>query len=178
MASPVGHAIAGVTCAAAVSAAAGAPAGVTFWLGAIVAAGAPDLDFAPWLLGVGTRRYHRGPSHSLLVIGALVACVLLVWRGGGMALDGRSVTAWSAALLTHPVLDLLATGPRSGRRGAGVALFWPLSRRRRYLRHPLFEQDGRWLRCRSPRCLLGLLRSELIWLGPPCAVASLLNLLR
>lgn len=178
MASPVGHAIAGVTCAAAVSAAAGTPEGATFWLGAIVAAGAPDLDFAPRVLGVGARRYHRGPSHSLVMIGALVVCALLVWGGGVLALDGRYVTAWSAALLTHPLLDLLTTGPRSGARGAGVALLWPLSRRRWYLRRPLFEQDGRWVRCRSPQCLLGLLRSELIWLGPLWAVAFLLSLLR
>jgi membrane-bound metal-dependent hydrolase YbcI (DUF457 family) len=178
MASPVGHAIAGVTCAAAVSAAAGSPEGTTIWLGAIVAAGVPDLDFAPQVLGIGPRRYHRGPSHSLFVLGALVACASLAWRAGVMPVDGRSLAAWSLALLTHPVLDLLTTGPRSGATGAGVAICWPLSRRRQYLRRPLFEQDGRWLRCRSPRCMLGRLKPELVWLGPPCAVASLLSLLR
>lgn len=178
MASPVGHAIAGVTCAGAVSAAAGAPEGAAFWVGAVVAAGAPDLDFVPRLLGLGTGRCHRGPSHSLLTIGTVILCGLLAWRTGVVPIDGRYLAAWSTALLTHPLLDLLTTGPRIAAGGSGIALFWPLSNRRGYLRRPLFEQDGRWLRCRSPICLLRLLTPELVWLAPPWVIVSVVSLLR
>jgi membrane-bound metal-dependent hydrolase YbcI (DUF457 family) len=178
MASPVGHAMAGVTCAAAVSAVAGAPDGVVFWAGAIVAAGAPDLDFVPYVLGLGSSRCHRGPSHSLLTLGATIVAVLLVSSTEIVPVDGRHLAAWSAALVSHPLLDLLTTGPRIAADGSGIALFWPLSNRRQHLRRPLFEQDGRWLSCRSPRCMLRLLTPELLWLGPLCAIVSVISLLR
>ncbi len=178
MASPIGHAIAGVTCAAAVTAAAGAPEGAAFWIGAIVAAGAPDLDFVPSMLGVGTGRGHRGASHSLLSIGAIISAALLLWRGGLLSVDGRVLVAWSAALVTHPLLDLVTTGPRIAARGFGIALFWPLSNRRWFLRRPLFEQEGEWLRCRSIRCLIARVSPELIWLGPLCVGMTVLGLLR
>ena len=169
--------MAGATCAATVAAAVGAPDGVAFWLGAVVAAGAPDLDTVPAMLGVGPGRVHRGPSHSFITTGAFVVVALLMWRTGLLPVDGRLLVAWSAALLSHPLLDLVTTGPRIASRGFGIALLWPLSQRRWFLQRPVFEQDGEWLRCRSIRCLVARISPELIWLGPLCVGVAVLGLL-
>jgi len=97
---------------------------------AAVAAGAalgtlPDLDSVPmWLLGldpVTNMTWHRGPSHSLLVLVPLAA---LLWgwlrgRGGRVA---EAPTRWywaiTLALVTHPVLDAFTV--------YGTQLWWPL----------------------------------------------------
>jgi hypothetical protein len=109
---------------------------------------------------------------------ALIAAAFLVWSGGLVPLDGRSLVAWSAALFTHPLLDLVTTGPRIASRGFGITLLWPLSNHRWFLRRPLFEQEGEWLRCRSFRCLIAGVLPEVVWLGPLCVGVAALGLLR
>ena len=97
---------------------------------AALAAGAvlgtlPDLDSVPmWFLGldpVTSMTWHRGPSHSLLVLVPLAA--LLWWlfkRTGGRVAESpvRWYGAITLALVTHPLLDAFTV--------YGTQLWWPL----------------------------------------------------
>ena len=98
---------------------------------AALAAGAalgtlPDLDSVPmWFLGldpVTNMTWHRGPSHSLLVLVPLAA--LLWWlfkRSGGRVAEAPRRWYWAitAALVTHPLLDAFTV--------YGTQLWWPLA---------------------------------------------------
>ena len=85
----------------------------------------PDLDVLPLLLlddPVLRMTWHRGPTHSLLVL-PFVALVLWWWfrrRGGRVA---ESPTRWCLAilvtLLAHPLLDAFTV--------YGTQLWWPLT---------------------------------------------------
>ena len=85
----------------------------------------PDLDVIPlhWLAAdpVANMTWHRGPSHSLLVLLALavVLWAVLRTRGGRVAEAPR---AWLAAIVlalcTHPLLDAFTV--------YGTQLWWPL----------------------------------------------------
>ncbi|WP_295362074.1 metal-dependent hydrolase, partial [Arenimonas sp.] len=97
---------------------------------AALAAGAalgtlPDLDSVPmWFLGldpVTSMTWHRGPSHSLLVLVPLAA--LLWWlfkRAGGRVAESPLRWYWAItlALVTHPLLDAFTV--------YGTQLWWPL----------------------------------------------------
>ena len=97
---------------------------------AAMAAGAvlgtlPDLDSVPmWFLGldpVASMTWHRGPSHSLLVL--LPFAALLWWlfkRSGGRVAEapGPWFAAIALALVTHPLLDAFTV--------YGTQLWWPL----------------------------------------------------
>ncbi|GAB2661781.1 metal-dependent hydrolase [Arenimonas aestuarii] len=97
---------------------------------AALAAGAalgtlPDLDSLPmWFMGldpVTNMTWHRGPSHSLLVLVPLAA--LLWWffkRTGGRVAEAPTRWYWAItlALVTHPLLDAFTV--------YGTQLWWPL----------------------------------------------------
>ena len=97
---------------------------------AALAAGAalgtlPDLDSVPmWFMGldpVTNMTWHRGPSHSLLVLVPLAA--LLWWlfkRSGGRVAEAPKRWYWAItlALVTHPLLDAFTV--------YGTQLWWPL----------------------------------------------------
>lgn len=97
---------------------------------AALAAGAalgtlPDLDSVPmWFLGldpVTSMTWHRGPSHSLLVLVPLAA--LLWWwfkRRGGRVAESPVRWYWAITLVlvTHPLLDAFTV--------YGTQLWWPL----------------------------------------------------
>ncbi len=97
---------------------------------AALAAGAalgtlPDLDSLPmWFMGldpVTNMTWHRGPSHSLLVLLPLAA--LLWWlfkRTGGRVAEAPVRWFWAItlALVTHPLLDAFTV--------YGTQLWWPL----------------------------------------------------
>lgn len=97
---------------------------------AALAAGAalgtlPDLDSVPmWFLGldpVTSMTWHRGPSHSLLVLVPLAA--LLWWlfkRTAGRVAESPVRWYWAItlALVTHPLLDAFTV--------YGTQLWWPL----------------------------------------------------
>lgn len=83
----------------------------------------PDLDALPLLLvddPVLRMTWHRGPSHSLLVLPLLG--YLLWWLGRGTAAIRAAPRRWwwaiVLALLTHPLLDALTV--------YGTQLWWPL----------------------------------------------------
>lgn len=86
----------------------------------------PDLDIIPLkLLGVDAITnvtWHRGPSHSLLVLTALALLLWLLarWRSPTVqAAQGRWLAAIWLALVTHPLLDAFTV--------YGTQLWWPLS---------------------------------------------------
>ena len=74
----------------------------------------PDLD--AWLgalVGpVQERIWHRGPSHSLVLLGAIGALVLWRHRTRATAINARVKHVWVGAF-THPFLDIL-TGFETG----------------------------------------------------------------
>lgn len=85
----------------------------------------PDLDILPLaLLGldpVDNMTWHRGPSHSLLVL--LPFAALLWWalrRAGGRVAEAPVRWYWAItlALVTHPLLDAFTV--------YGTQLWWPL----------------------------------------------------
>ncbi len=141
MASPVGHAMVGLAAAAVVQHATGVPSSLALWLGAFVASGVPDLDVFLRLIGKSGPSYHRNVSHSLFVSLALWFAAVGAVRAAGIDLAWGILGAWLAALLTHGPLDYLTTGPRQGDAGYGIALWWPLSRRRYYSARPVLAKD-------------------------------------
>lgn len=123
MPSPVGHALAGLSVAAAANGAAapnGGPAGgrrALLGLGAFSAA-APDLDFLPGLLAGAPNAFHPSITHTL---GGLVAFMLVV---AAVCLIRRAAVAVPTAVAalsygSHVVLDFFAY------RG-GPGILWPL----------------------------------------------------
>lgn len=130
MASPVGHALIGLSAAAVVQQVTGTPHTALLWVGAFVASGVPDLDVFLRLVGRMGPKYHRNASHSFLVILGFWLAIVAVAFGMDLGLPWGVLLAWLAALLSHPVLDYLTTGPRLGEAGYGIALWWPISKRR------------------------------------------------
>jgi membrane-bound metal-dependent hydrolase YbcI (DUF457 family) len=141
MASPVGHAAVGVAAAAVVARATGTPPSLVLWGGAVIASGIPDLDFAFPVLGF-SMRFHRGASHALLVMALEVVAGMLVVHWLAPQVSPAFVLAWSAALFTHPLLDIVTTGPTLAEFGWGIPLFWPFSRRRLFVARPLGGDRG------------------------------------
>ena len=85
----------------------------------------PDLDVIPLTLSgadaVSRITWHRGPSHSLLVLavtGWLLWLVLRRWWAPVKEAPTRWLWAIESALLTHPLLDAFTV--------YGTQLFWPL----------------------------------------------------
>ena len=85
----------------------------------------PDLDVIPLSIfgadAVSFVTWHRGPSHSLLVLamfGWLLWLVLRRWWAPVKEAPARWLWAMQLALLTHPLLDAFTV--------YGTQLFWPL----------------------------------------------------
>jgi membrane-bound metal-dependent hydrolase YbcI (DUF457 family) len=80
----------------------------------------PDLDFFfVWVLGLD-RSWHRGFTHSI-GFGVVAGSLALVLTPAGR----RVSLALALAVMSHPLLDWLTT-----LHGAGVELWWPISRQR------------------------------------------------
>jgi membrane-bound metal-dependent hydrolase YbcI (DUF457 family) len=122
MASPLGHALAGLALARAFpdASARGAPA---LAIGCVALAVAPDLDFLPGLLQGQPALYHQGPSHSLIVGWAVSLGAALLLAGDRRQLL-RTWLLLFAAFGSHLALDSL--GP-DGRPPIGMQLLWPFS---------------------------------------------------
>ncbi len=165
MASPIGHALVGIGLAAAISEATGAPSSPALWLGAVIASGLPDLDLLGRIFGLPARRIHRHATHSLLLLGGLILMAAWAWPRLAGGLDSGIGVAWAVALLSHPLLDLVTTGPAVAARGAGLALLWPVVSRRWFLQHPLFAA-GEFTGCRSLSEAWKALVPEVYLLGP------------
>src|SRR5690606_4228157 len=86
----------------------------------------PDGDVIGFPLGLGyaSQWGHRGVTHSLVFALILSGLVALVWA---RARSPGAVLFLFAAMVSHPLLDLLTDG------GQGVMLFWPLDETRWFL---------------------------------------------
>jgi membrane-bound metal-dependent hydrolase YbcI (DUF457 family) len=165
----------GLTAAAVVMRVTGAPATPALWIGAVAAAGLPDLDLGLRLFGLKGPRFHRNGSHSLLVIATLLAAAWISLAAFPTLLDWRIALAWSLSLVSHPLLDVVTTGPTIAARGYGIGLLWPLSTRRWFLARPILDLDTDLTRCPSLHCLWQGLRPEIYGLGTACAIAVVLS---
>jgi len=164
----------GLGLAAAVTEATGTPASPALWFGSVIASGLPDLDLLGGIFGLPTRRIHRHATHSLFVLGGLILMAAWAWPRLAGGLDSGIGVAWAAALLSHPLLDLVTTGPATAAQGAGIALLWPVMSRRWFLQHPLFAA-GEFTECRSRRQAWKALLPEFYFLGPASVVMILLG---
>ncbi|NOY62274.1 MAG: metal-dependent hydrolase [Gammaproteobacteria bacterium] len=122
MATPIGHSL----LALAVVRVFGNRTTVPTWhwyLVAVVAANAADLDFLPGLLVGDINRFHQGFSHTLLA--ALIFAALCTFLHRFLA-----CRAWQAGLTgglcyaSHLVLDFYC---HDGRAPFGMPLLWPVS---------------------------------------------------
>lgn len=172
MASPFGHAAVGLATASVVARSMETPFTLSLWLIAVVAAGAPDLDLVLSWFGKSGPRYHRNASHSLFVLGG---AILAVWFTFGVSMPVQAhglFWAGSVSLLSHPILDVITTGPGLARRGYGIAVFWPIGRRRFWVRRPIVntpEFDA----CENVSDVMAQLKPEVLRLGPPTAAVLL-----
>jgi membrane-bound metal-dependent hydrolase YbcI (DUF457 family) len=173
MASPIGHALVGIGLAALCVPTIGVSPSAAVWVGSVIASGLPDLDLVGTMFGISPTRAHRGATHSLLVLGMVV----LVAIGLSLQFDsfvGHDLVAvWSLALLSHPIVDLLATGPQAARKRFGLPLFWPLWSRRWYLRRPPLRPPS--LEQYRSGSIWRLLLPELTLFGPLCIGMVLLG---
>jgi membrane-bound metal-dependent hydrolase YbcI (DUF457 family) len=144
------------------------------WTGAAVASCLPDLDLVPSLWGVPYRRVHRQATHSLPVLTSLVALAWGVVQTLELPMNGKFMLAWTAALMSHLVLDILCTGPALGQGGHGIPLLWPLTSRRWSVPRPMFPQVN-LLEGVSPGVIGRACLRELLHLGPAAAVLILLG---
>ncbi|HEX5418007.1 MAG TPA: metal-dependent hydrolase [Chloroflexota bacterium] len=172
MASPIGHLLTGVGLAVAASRLARRRDSLALWIGAAVASILPDLDWIGVVLGMPTHRVHRRGTHSLLALGALSAGV--GWARGRLipGSDRYLTFAWSVALLSHPILDVLTTSPRGAAHGYGIPLFWPVSPQRWAIHQTIFDVPG-LAAIRSPGLIWKSVLPEVCIFGP-AAIALIL----
>ena len=166
----------GLASAALVARITGAPRGPELWIGAFIASGLPDLDIVLEWVGLKGPRYHRNASHSVFVIAAVA---LAAWAGIALLpleLDWRVGLAWLVALVSHPALDVLTTGPELGARGYGIGVLWPVGRSRWYMERPLVNQTTEWESCRSLGEVWHGLKPELAVFGSISLVVFVLAL--
>ena len=119
MASPVGHVMVGLACAAVAARVTGTTHSPQLWIGAFVATGIPDLDYVPALFGVRRPHMHRNASHSLFVMGAIVAGAWLALGLVPYTVSSGTLWVWAVALFSHPLVDVVTTGPVTAARGYG-----------------------------------------------------------
>ncbi len=165
MATPLGHALAGL---AAGTAASGGRTILGPWQDLVfftVVALLPDLDFIPGLLT--GQNYHQGPSHSLLAA-LLVAILCGLWgrtRGHGWLL------AWCGGVvcLSHLAVDYLTLDKLPP---YGLPLLWPFSPEHMTAKHAIFLDVKRhsltWAVIAHD---LKAMAWELLLLGPLAALA-------
>ena len=173
MPSPLGHTLLGVATANVVAQAIGLPSSPALWAGAVILSNVPDLDWLVVASGRPMRQTHRGASHSLLVLG--VGMLGLAWAGymADGVLDARLWLAWAAALLSHPLLDVMTTSSAAATKGFGIPLLWPLSQRRWALPYPALHTNELAM-YRSPSTVWRALWRETYLVGPMALALTLL----
>jgi len=126
----------------------------------------PDLDVVGFYLGIpyGSPLGHRGLSHSLLfaVVMSLLAAVL---ASGLLAVSWWLLwLCFFLALVSHTLLDALTDG------GLGVALFWPLNKRRYFFPFRPIRVSPIGMAALGRRGMQSLL-SEVYWVWLPLGLA-------
>jgi membrane-bound metal-dependent hydrolase YbcI (DUF457 family) len=174
VASPLGHMVVGVGIAGAVGGALGTDGTSALWVGGAVSACLPDLDLMACLWGRPYQRVHRQATHSLPVLASLVAASWWTLQTLQSPVDIRLVVAWTAALMSHLLLDILCTGPVLGSLNHGIPLLWPLTRRRWYVRQPMLPEVN-LLESASPGTIAWTCLLELLHLGPAAGILIVLG---
>jgi membrane-bound metal-dependent hydrolase YbcI (DUF457 family) len=174
VASPIGHVVVGVGVAGALAGALGVDSALMLWAGVGVASCLPDLDLIPRLWGIPFRRTHRKATHSILVLAPLVGFSWVAAHALGWPFQWQFLAAWTGALLSHLVLDVLSTGPVLGRQGHGISLFWPLTQRRWFVREAMFPEAD-LLEEITPGLLVRTCLRELVHLGPAAGALLVLG---
>ena len=133
MATPLGHALAGI----AAGSLAAPPEGLLpprreVWLLAFLGA-APDLDFLPGLLSGAPSAFHHGPSHSLGFT-LLAALVMGLW-GMRQGRFWRWALVGLAAYGSHVLIDYFTADNLAP---FGMPVWWPLDSEYTMAHHPLF----------------------------------------
>ncbi len=143
-----------------------------FWVLAAACAVLPDADVAAFLFGVpyGDPLGHRGFTHSLAFAAlAGLAAAALFFRG---AENRTSLAAFFAlATASHPLLDALTNG------GLGVAFFSPFSNRRYFFPFRPVQVSPIGVGSFFSEWGLAVIKSELLWVWLPCALAAALVLI-
>ena len=166
----------GLASAAVTAKVVGASPSPELWLGAFVASGLPDLDLVPAAFGLSGPRFHRTASHSLLVIATLAAGIWVLLPALPVTVSTATLWVWIVTLISHPVVDVVTTGPELARRDYGIPLFWPLVRKRWFLERPILNTAD-FSACRSLRDVWVAVRPELVRLGPASAVVFVVAML-
>ncbi len=160
----------GLASAAVTARVVGASPSPQLWLGAVVASGIPDLDLVLAAFGLSGPRFHRNASHSLLVIATFAAAGLwFLLPALPVTVPAATLWVWIVALISHPVVDVVTTGPELAGRDYGIPLFWPLVRKRWFLERPILDMAD-LSACRSLHDVWVAVRPELLRLGPASAV--------
>lgn len=89
----------------------------------------PDFPLPGW----GHSSYHVSHSVFVTVLLASLLALLLLWPTFQARVGGRVIVAWSAAWLSHMVLDSMYA------HGRGIGVFWPFSDIRLTMPVPWFE---------------------------------------
>jgi membrane-bound metal-dependent hydrolase YbcI (DUF457 family) len=92
-------------------------------------ANVPDLPLPGW----GHNLYYVSHSVFVTLLLAILLALLLLWPTFRVVVAGRVVAAWSAAWLSHMVLDSMYA------HGRGIAIFWPFSGAHLAMPVPWFE---------------------------------------
>jgi len=137
---------------------------IWFWLLAAVCSIIPDADVITRSFGVerGSMFSHRGFTHSFffaVLFGTLIALVARRFLKTGLPFSAL-VIFFSAATLSHPLLDMLTDG------GSGVALFAPFTNERFFFPWQPIEVSPIGLRFFSERGIIVIL-SEFVWVWLP-----------
>jgi inner membrane protein len=135
-------------------------------LAGVVAAMLPDADVIGFRLGVAYSDAfgHRGATHSIafaLVLGLIALAAARQLHAGRLA--AFLFVGFSAC--SHGLLDMLTDG------GHGVEFFWPLTNERFFLPWRVIEAAPISLQRFASGRGIEVLRSELLWVWLPAAIA-------
>lgn len=122
MATPLGHALLGISFLRVVR----KPVAVTTWkwyLLGLISANAADLDFIPGIIIGNPNQFHHGPSHSLLaaIFFGILASAFAKWLNTGRV---QIILVASFVYSSHLLLDYFASDSRAP---FGMPLLWPFS---------------------------------------------------
>jgi inner membrane protein len=120
VATPIGHSLFGLACARLAGRRSTAPAW-RWYLFAIVAANAPDLDLIPGLLAGDINKFHHGVTHSLtaaLAFGVLAALAARWFHVKPLCLAMFGIAMYAS----HLLMDFFCS---DGRPPFGLPLLWP-----------------------------------------------------
>lgn len=133
---------------------------------------APDLDVlmfyfgAPYWSALG----HRGFTHSLF-FALVLAALCTVGHRALRASPGNTFAFTFVSAASHGLLDAFTNG------GLGIALFWPFSAERFFFYPRVLAVSPLGLAFLDSAYAWQVLRSELLWVWLPCAMAVMLGYL-